>query len=112
MTLSYEQTMRHGAAQYADVLQALWGAGFPASFTQTGGMCAAIEVRLDGGATLLVTDADDSLAWSRDEHCGWGVGLYPSEDEYDSGCLAFDSAAENDTETLLALVEKVLRQGV
>lgn len=108
--MTYEQTMRRGAAEYADVLQALWGAGFPASFTQTGGMCAALEVRLEAGATLLITDADDSLAWDRDEHCGWAVGLYPSEDAYDSGCLTFESAAEGDTETLLALVERVLTQ--
>lgn len=48
--MNYDETMRWGAAQYADALQALWAAGFPASFTQTGGMCAALEVHLDAGA--------------------------------------------------------------
>ena len=109
MAMTYEQSMRWGAAQYADVLQALWSAGFPASFTQTGGMCAAIEVRLEGGPTLLITDAEDTLSWDRDEHRGWGVGLYSSDEEYDGEQLAYDSAEDGEIETLLALVEKVVR---
>jgi hypothetical protein len=56
--MSYDETMRWGEAQYADVLQELQAAGFPAVFTQTGGMCAAIEVPLEAGHRLLITDAD------------------------------------------------------
>jgi len=41
--------------------------GLNAAFTQTGGMNAALEIHLDGGAHLLVTDADDSLPWSADD---------------------------------------------
>ncbi|MDP9459968.1 MAG: hypothetical protein M3Q22_06875 [Actinomycetota bacterium] len=69
--LDYESTMRLGQAQYQDVIDDLTGAGLPTSFTQTGGMNAALEVRLDGGHTLLVTDAEDSLSWARAEHAGW-----------------------------------------
>ncbi len=38
--LSYDSTMQVGAARYQDVLDALRGSGWPATFTQTGGMCA------------------------------------------------------------------------
>jgi hypothetical protein len=75
--MSYEDTMRAGAREYTDVLAALNAAGYPATFTQTGGMCAAIEIQLESGHTILVTDAEDTLAWQRIDHHGWGVGLYP-----------------------------------
>ncbi len=107
----YEETRRWGAAQYADVLQVLWGAGFKAAFTQTGGMCAAIEVRLEGGATLLVTDADESLAWERAQHRGWGVGLYPPDNDYDAGPHVYNDTEGGSAEALLALVELVLIAG-
>jgi len=32
-------------------------------FTQTGGMCAALEGTLEAGQHLLITDAEDSLSW-------------------------------------------------
>ncbi len=91
--LDYDSTMRAGAARYQDVLDALRVAGLPATFTQTGGMCAALEVMLDSGHTLLITDAEDTLAWERDEHHGWGVGLYPPGSEHDDGPLAFDGSS-------------------
>lgn len=75
--LSSEHMMARGAAEYADVLGALRAAGFPARFTQTGGMNAAIESVLDDGDRLLVTDAEDSFARSRADHAGWAVGFYP-----------------------------------
>ena len=59
-----------GAAAYADALAFLHRQGLPAAFTQTGGMCAAIEVQLEG-ALLLVTDTEDSPSWDRDEQQGW-----------------------------------------
>jgi len=71
VVLSYEETMRRGAAEYADAVEALRAAGFPAEFTQTGGMNAAIESVFEGGGRLVVTDAEDSLAWRRAEHVGW-----------------------------------------
>ncbi len=74
--MTYAETMAWGAAQYADVLTVLEEKGLPAVFTQTGGMCAAIEIQLETGHTLLVTDAEDSLAWARVKHEGWGVGMY------------------------------------
>ena len=70
---------------YQDVLDRLAAAGLPAAFTQTGGMCAALEVQLETGHTLLITDADDTLAWDRREHEGWRVGLFPPGDEYARG---------------------------
>lgn len=107
--LSYETTMAIGRAHYQDVLDALAAAGLSAIFTQTGGMCAALEVLLEGGQTLLVTDAEDSLAWDRSVHCGWGVGLYPP-DHADTGgtCLAFRSSPDGSPGSLLPLVYAVL----
>ena len=60
--LSYDATMSIGQASYQDVLDHLAVGGFGATFTQTGGMNAALEVVLDGGHTLLITDAEDSLS--------------------------------------------------
>jgi hypothetical protein len=106
----YTAAMALGAAQYADVLTALTEAGFPTVFTQTRGMCAALEITLDNGGHLLVTDAEDTLAWNRADHAGWGVGLYPRDDDqaYDSGSLAYGSTPDSDTAALLALVHDVL----
>ncbi len=109
--LSYGSTMQVGAARYQDVLDGLRASGWPATFTQTGGMCAALEVMLDGGHTLLITDAEDSLSWDREEHRGWGVGLYPPDQaNTDGDCLAFGSTEDAAVPALLPLVEQVLRQ--
>lgn len=75
--MSYEDTLAWGARQYHDVLDELAQVGLEAEFTQTGGMCAALQVMLDGGYYLLLTDRDDPLSWSRAEHRGWFIGLYP-----------------------------------
>jgi hypothetical protein len=107
--LSYEETMALGQAQYQDVIDALSSAGLPTVFTQTGGMNAALEIRLDGGHTLLVTDADDSLAWSRGEHQGWAVALYAPEQAYDGEVIIGDTTGDGATEALRALIEQVLR---
>lgn len=106
--LNYEDTMRAGTRAYGDVLAALSGAGFPASFTQTGGMCAALEIQLEAGHTILVTDADNTLSWSRDEHRGWGVGLYAPGDDWDEP-LAYVQVDASDTQALLAAVHQVLQ---
>ena len=110
--LTYEQTMALGQAQYQDVIDALSGAGLPTVFTQTGGMNAALEVRLDGGHTLLVTDAEDSLSWARAEQQGWGVGLYAPEHAYDGECRAWTSTTANSVQALRSCIEKVLRSAV
>lgn len=78
--MSYDETMGWGTRQYRDVLDALATAGLDGEFTQTGGMCAALQVTLDGGYYLLLTDRDDTLSWSRHDHVGWYVGLYAPED--------------------------------
>ncbi|MDN5803026.1 MAG: hypothetical protein L0H26_00305 [Microlunatus sp.] len=105
--MSYDETMAWGAGQYADVLGALEEKGLPATFTQTGGMCAAIEVQLETGRTLLITDAEDTLSWARVEHEGWGVGLYPAGDDHD-GPLAFEQIESSDLPALLDLIGTVM----
>ncbi len=105
--LSYEETMQAGASQYREVLDALDRVGLPAAFTQTGGMCAAIEVLLETGRTLLITDAQDSLSWCRAEQLGWGVSLHePGEDYGDP--LGFGQTEECSLGALLSLVGDVM----
>lgn len=106
--LSYHQTMRLGAAAYADATKALRQAGVPARFTQTGGMNAALEAHLDGGAYLLVTDADDTLSWDRDEQQGWGAGLYTNDE--DQELIAHAVTDRTDAAALAELVRHLLRQ--
>ena len=73
----YAAAMAHGAAQYADVITALDEAGLPTVFTQTGGMCAALEMTLETGGHVLVTDAEDTLAWDRGQHAAVGGRALP-----------------------------------
>lgn len=96
---------------YADVLLALNDAGLPTVVTQTGGLCGALEITLETGQHLLITDAHDTLPWDRSEHAGWGVGLYPRDDEYTGGHLACADTEASDVLTLLGLVRQVLTAG-
>lgn len=107
--LDYDTTMDIGKSRYQDVLDQLGSAGLGATFTQTGGMNAALEVVLDSGHALLITDAEDSLSWDRQEHRGWGVGLYPPDHANEGGdCLAFDSTDDGSPAALLPLAQSVL----
>lgn len=108
--LDYAQTMSLGADRYHHELTALAEAGIPATFTQTGGMNAALQAILDGGAVLLVTDFDDTLAWDRADQQGWAVGLYPDPDSQDP--IAFQATQDVSTEALTDLVRAVLAEGV
>jgi hypothetical protein len=110
--LSYEETMEVGRQQYADVIAELTNSGLPTEFTQTGGMNAALEVRLDGGYSILVTEADDSLSWSREEHRDWGVALFPPSEQYDGECLAADTSEDGSVQALRALIQQLLRAAV
>ncbi len=105
---SVDEAMAVGTARYADVIAALEAAGLPTVFTQTGGMCAALEVTLEAGQHLLITDAEDSLSWDRGEQRGWGVGRYVTDSEYDDGPVAFDSTDDTTATALLAVVRSVL----
>ena len=107
--LDYDTTMRIGAARYQDVLDALDAAGLPGCFIQTGGMNAALQVTLEGGQTLLITDADDALSWDRTEQHGWGVGLYPDQERAE-GAELFDTCVGNDAAALLDLIRSLLRR--
>lgn len=107
--LDYDTTMKIGQTRYQDVLNLLEEQGLGGTFTQTGGMCAALEVVLDGGHTLLITDAEDTLSWDRSEHRGWGVGLYPPDQANTDGeCLEFDSTEDGSLTALVPLVHRVL----
>ncbi len=109
--LDYDTTMKIGQDRYQDVLDLLATHELEATFTQTGGMNAALEVLLDGGHTLLITDAEDSLSWDRDDHQGWGVGLYPpNQANTDGECLLFESDEDGSPEALVPLVHRVLGQ--
>jgi hypothetical protein len=110
--LSYEETMAVGRQQYADVIDELTRNGLPTEFTQTGGMNAALEVHLDGGYSILVTEADDSLSWSREEHQDWGVALFPPSEQYDGECLAADTSEDGSVRALQRLVQQLLTKAV
>jgi hypothetical protein len=104
-----QAAMDLGADRYRDVIDALNAQGLPTVFTQTGGMCAALEVTLETGAYLLVTDAGDSLSWDRAEQAGWGVGLYRGGSEGDDGPERFAEDEDSTSiDTLLRLVREVL----
>jgi len=103
-----DDAMAVGKARYADVIATLNDLGLPTIFTQTGGMCAALEVTLEGGQHLLITDAEDSLSWEREEQRGWAVGRYVTDSEYDDGPLAFGDTEDRSVEALLVLVREVL----
>lgn len=107
---SYEETMRLGAAAYTDATNALRHAGVPARFTQTGGMNAALEAYLDGGAYLLVTDADDALSWDRAEQLGWGAGLHTNDEDQD--LIAYATTDDTNVTALVDLVRGLLRDAV
>lgn len=105
----YEQALAVGRTRYRDALDGLADAGLSATFTQTGGMNAALQVQLETGHALLVTDAEDPLSWDRAEHRGWGVGLYPPDAPgADGECLAFDRTDDGSVEALVPLAHRVL----
>lgn len=105
---SYEKAMEYGHGQYRDVIAHLGDAGLPARFTQTGGMCAALQVDLPDGRYLLICDADDTLSWERADHSGWSVGLYPPEDQYTGEPLEYLQDPDGSPGALLPLLRRVL----
>jgi hypothetical protein len=104
---TFEETMRRGAFEYAATLAALEDIGVNARFTQTGGMNAAIVAYLDGGAYMLVTDAEDALSWERADKDGWAVSVYASDEDRD--LLAEASTDDTTDAALVLLVRQVLR---
>lgn len=106
----YDEAMELGWREYADVIEQLNELGLPTIFTQTGGMNAALEVQLETGAYLLITDREDTLSWRREDHEGWAVGLYEA-DEAGDGPVRFESTSQNDFESLLKATKLVLRVG-
>ncbi|GAA4807983.1 hypothetical protein GCM10023200_52070 [Actinomycetospora chlora] len=106
--MDVREAMQVGEASYATQLGELRRAGFAASFTQTGGMCAALEIVLERGY-LLVTNSEDELPWSPEELRGWGVGYYECED-VSEGPVVFVETPRTDARALVASVVACLRE--
>lgn len=102
----FDRAMEAGAREYQDVLDRLAEEGLDGVFTQTGGMNAALEITLDGGS-VLVTDAEDALSWSRAEHDGWFVGLYLRREESD-GPIRYLETSDGSVDGLMAVLRELL----
>lgn len=105
-TVEYDRQLAAGANEYAAALFALREAGFPCEFSQTGGMNAAIEVRLERG-WVLVTDTDDALPWQKTYQRGWGVGYY-TDHSWCEGPVEFVDRADPRPELLPGLIRECL----
>jgi len=99
-----------GWDSYGDVIAALGDMGLPSVLTSTGGGHAAVEVALETGQHLLISDAADGLSRDRHQQLGWGVGLYRQGSEYDDGPTRYDATEDDvtDVPALLDLVRTVL----
>lgn len=106
--MSYEETMSLGVKEYLDVLARLTNEGLPAELIQTGGMCAAIEVHLETGHMLLITDASDTLSWARAEHECWGSWLVRAGGGTRMALWRTGRPFVSDVESLLILVGGVI----
>lgn len=106
---------------YADVIHLLRAAEIPVAVTQTGGMCMALTFPWGAGYFLL-TDAEDTLSWERDDSQGWALGLYDQDgeslwDELDCAAVGDGIAVEcgvltipiKSAETALALAMQGIR---
>lgn len=98
----YGQSIEFGTLQYLDVLDLLSSTGYRATFTQTGGMSAAIELAIDENKFALITDADGPLAWEREDHHGCAVGVYEYQDT--SGAVAYESTTNSSVEALMGIL--------
>lgn len=105
----YNHEMALGQREYQDVLDQLAAIGLDGTFTQTGGMNAALEITLDGGI-VLITDFEDTLSWNRDEHQGWAVGFYSRQD-IDGLPTRFEATEDSSVEALIGLLQDVLLRG-
>jgi hypothetical protein len=106
MGSTYDAEMVRGANEYADILTALASADYIAGFTQTGGMCFAIQLHLNDGTYALVTDKDDVLAPTRSDHRGWSIGIYDPKDTSDP--LRSESTDDSTAAGLLALAASMI----
>ncbi|OFV75138.1 hypothetical protein [Rhodococcus erythropolis] len=98
----YGQSIEYGTLQYLDVLDLLSSIGYRATFTQTGGMSAAIELAIDENKFALITDADGPLAWEREDHHGWAVGVYEYQDTSDA--VTYESTTNSSVEALMGIL--------
>ena len=72
------------------------------------GRCTALEVRCEAGRHLLITDAQDSLVWSRAAQQGWAVGAYRDDAAEEPESL-HTTTNDSTTPALLTLVRHTLR---
>ena len=70
-------------------------------------MNAAIEVQLETGAHLLITDTEEPLSWHRDDQRGWAAGMYPGAEESE-GAERFESTESNEVDALIEIIKQVL----
>ncbi len=97
-----------GQTEYGDVLALLARAGLDAALTHDGDELRAIEVVLDDGQSLVITEVDGALAPCRAEHRSWGVSLYPLGAERGEP-VAWDGVPDDGSpEALVPLVSGVL----
>jgi len=101
----YAAALANGAKQYAGALDALSQAGFSPVFTQTGGMCAAIEVARSN-RSVLITDEDGPLPWDSTELHIWCVGLYERSDT-DREPIAIVTTPDNSNDVLVSTVREL-----
>ncbi len=106
MPSRFAHVMVVGAATCAPEIAALNAAGLPTTFLHTGGGCTALQVRCAPGRHLLITDAQDSLAWSRDAQQGWAVGAYRDDAAEEPESL--HTTNDSTTAALLTLVRHTL----
>ncbi len=99
-----------GARQYWDVLQLLTRAGLQADFVVDDDGGAAVQIQLDSGQTLLVTEVDGPLPRLREDHRSWGVSLHRTRRGPDEeGPAAWDGSQDDGSlKALLPLVSGVL----
>lgn len=92
------------------MLDALRDTGLEAEFVQICGMCAALDVVLDGGHYLRFTDREDTLSWERGSHDGWFIGLYePEERRTIDGPLRWLVDDDGTTAAAVVFARRVLR---
>jgi len=65
-------------------------------------------VRCEAGRHLLITDAQDSLVWSRAAQQGWAVGAYRDDAAEEPESL-HTTTNDSTTPALLTLVQHTLR---
>jgi hypothetical protein len=90
----YDRALAEGAEEYRDIIDILGLAGLTSSSPRPAGCALRSKLRsMMVTIHLLITDADEPLAWYRTEKRGWGVGIYETEDA--SEAVWFETTEQN-----------------